>query len=352
MTPPAKNLSLTAIALPPVAVAGATAFFYFAAPILVPLVCGVFAAYLLGPAVGVLRHIKVPRVVAVFLVMLITILVLLVAGYFAGQQIGQLTGDLPHYWNAAVQWLGQLQAKIAGWLQPKSTAPEPLNPVASLKWENLTSVSKIAFKGLGSVVNFFFGVILIFFITFFLLLDHERLKERAVRAFGRGNDEVAGKILSEINGQIAGFVAIKFVITVMLAVVITAGLLLFRVKYAFVWGPVAAVLNLIPYIGPVIGLVPPVIVAGIQHQSALAAFWVFVFFVAVQAVESNFLTPRLLSEKVNLNPLAVLVASLYWGWLWGAVGAVLAVPITAMVKVICDHVEALEPIGILLGGKK
>jgi len=106
----------------------------------------------------------------------------------------------------------------------------------------------------------------------------------------------------------------------------------------------------VPYAGAYVGAIPPMIMAYVQHGSILPSIWVFVFFMVVQFVESNIIVPKMLGKQLNINLLAQLVSTIYWGWLWGAIGIVLAVPITAAIKVICDHVESLHPIGILLSG--
>jgi predicted PurR-regulated permease PerM len=144
---------------------------------------------------------------------------------------------------------------------------------------------------------------------------------------------------------------VKLGVTIGLSIIFTIGLLIMNVKYAYVWGPLAGVMNLIPYIGAIIGAIPPVVVVGVTKGSFSWMIWVALFFAIVQLFESNLITPKLTSDSVDLNPLAVLVASIIWGYLWGGIGVLLAVPITATVKVVCDNIEALEPIGVLLGGR-
>jgi predicted PurR-regulated permease PerM len=90
----------------------------------------------------------------------------------------------------------------------------------------------------------------------------------------------------------------------------------------------------------------------ITSEGLLKPILVAVFFTVIQLIESNLVSPKIMGDKVNLSPLAVIVASMYWGWLWGGIGVILAVPITAAIKVFCDHVETLKPIGLLLGGRK
>jgi predicted PurR-regulated permease PerM len=93
------------------------------------------------------------------------------------------------------------------------------------------------------------------------------------------------------------------------------------------------------------------IVASIEHSSLWWMLYIGLFFLVVQFLEGNIITPKLAGDRVNLNLTAVLIATLYWGWLWGGVGVMLALPITATFKVICDHIEPLRPIGNLLEGK-
>jgi predicted PurR-regulated permease PerM len=93
-------------------------------------------------------------------------------------------------------------------------------------------------------------------------------------------------------------------------------------------------------------------VAGIQHNSLLKMVWVALLFLVMQTVEGNFITPKITAGSVNLNSLAILVSISYFGWIWGVVGMLLAIPITAAIKVICDNIESLRPIGLLLGGEK
>jgi predicted PurR-regulated permease PerM len=178
------------------------------------------------------------------------------------------------------------------------------------------------------------------------------LKEKLIRAFGKSEKETARNILLEINKQIRAFLLVKFCTSMGLTIVFTIGLLIIGVNYAYIWGPLAGILNLIPYVGSIIGAVPPLIVAGVQFQAIMPMIWVLLLFVIFQNLEGNVISPKLIGDKLNLSPLAVLVSVMFWTWLWGAIGIVLAIPITASIKVICDHVESLEPIGILLGGKK
>ena len=131
----------------------------------------------------------------------------------------------------------------------------------------------------------------------------------------------------------------------------TIGLLILGINYAYIWGPLAGAFSLVPIIGAYVGAVPPMIVAAIQNNSVLWALWVLILFMVVQFVESYVVTPKLVGDSANLNLTTVMVSTILWGWMWGMIGIILAVPMTAALKVICSHIEPLNPIARILTGK-
>ncbi len=339
-------LPLQNVALPFVAIAAATAFLYFASPIVIPIIVATSLAYILSPAVSVLKKIKIPHTLAVILVLMISFFLIGVVGYFLIAQAQSLIQDLPLYWNTLVEFSGKLLNKYKEFFPQRGDLD-----LRSFQLKDFSSITKYLFRGISSTVSFLFGSFLVLFLTFFILNDQQMLKRKLIRAFSRSKEKAGTEILEEINQQIQGFLLVKFGTSFALAIIFTIGLLIIGVNYAYIWGPLAGVLNLIPYVGPILGAIPPLIVAGVQFKAVAPVMWVLILFLVFQNLEGNIITPKLMGDKLNLSPLAVLVSVMFWTWLWGALGIILAVPITASVKVICDHVEALQPIGILLGGK-
>lgn len=347
MSEPKRYLPLQTFVLPFIALAAVTAFLYFASPIVIPVVVAVSLAYILSPAVSLLKKLKIPHALAVILVILISFFILGLIGYLLFAQANSLIQDLPVYWNSIVEFSTQLLNKYKGLLPQTGEFY-----LKSFQLKDLSGITKYLLRGISSTVSFFFSLFLILFLTFFILNDQDMLKEKLIRAFGKSEKETARNILLEINKQIRGFLLVKFCTSLALTVIFTIGLLIIGVDYAYIWGPLAGLLNLIPYVGSIIGAIPPLIVAGIKFQAIMPMIWVLLLFVIFQNLEGNIISPKLVGDKLNLSPLAVLISVMFWTWLWGAVGIILAIPITASVKVICDHVESLEPIGIILGGKK
>jgi len=342
-------ITLQTIALPFLALAALTAFCYFASPILIPIIVSISLAYLLSPLIFFLKRLKIPHFISVLLVLLLSVIIMGFLSYLILNQSVSLAQQLPVYWDQILSFLNQLkQVLMDRGLIPPGQGIDFQN----LQLKDFSFVSKYLARGLSSLFSFIFGSIFVFFLTLFILIDYPYLKTKIIKAFGKSNEKLSGKILTEINEQIKGFVIIKFSTTIALSLIYSLGFLILGLNYAYILGPLAGILNLVPYLGPFFGLIFPVIVAVVQFQSFLPVLWVFIFYEIIQILESNLVTPKLLENKTDLNPLAILISSMFWAWLWGAIGIILAIPITATIKVVCDHIEFLKPIGIIIGGKK
>jgi predicted PurR-regulated permease PerM len=254
---------------------------------------------------------------------------------------------LPSYWHSVVEYSLKF-LDVYKKIFPQGNELD----INKLQLKDMSGVTKFLFRGLGSTLAFLSSVVLVLFFTFFILNDQEMLKKKIIKIFNKSGEGTAAIILEEINKQIRNYLVIQFLVSLALAVIFTVGFSIIGINYAYIWGPLAGVLNVIPNVGAVISTIPPMIVAGIQFGRLMPVLWVLILSVVLQNLEGNILKPKLFGQTLNLNPLAVLVSLVYWTWLWGAIGIVLAIPITAAIKVICDNVESLEPIGILLGGKK
>ncbi|MCP4584054.1 MAG: AI-2E family transporter [candidate division Zixibacteria bacterium] len=346
----ASSITLSSVALPVLAISAAAAFFFYAAPILIPMTIAAATAYTLVPVVVFLKKFKIPHFLAVMIVMLIMLGIGVVLAFVLISELADLAGDIPKYQQAALEFFDSAKDFIGSQLEQ---IPGLFPQIKDFKFDPsyFSGAGKVFFKSLGSVTAIGFQGFLLFFLTYFILSDYEMFVDKFKLLFGTDKKVTTSSILDQINKQLRGFISVKVGVTIGMSVVFTVGLLIMKVPYAYIWGPLAGILNLIPYVGAIIGAIPPIAIAGITKGSMGAMIPVALLFLIVQIFESNLITPKLTSDSVDLNPLAVLVASIIWGYLWGAIGVILAVPITAAVKVVCDNVESLEPIGVLLGGR-
>lgn len=346
-----EGLSLNEIAIPILALAAFTALCYFAAVVLVPVITSIALAYALWPAVAQLNRWRFPHLLSVIIVMLVTVVLLSLIGYLVYSQTADFVQNYPEH----IERLRQLRdEKFSNLPAPIDTlVDEKLTDLESnLDVSSLSHVPKYLFKGVTSVLSFLGSVSLVLLLTLFVLIEQPSYSRRLKHIFGRHRAGVTGTVVDEVSARFSKYVWARFLETIALTVIFSVGFLLFGVRYAYIWGPLAAVINLVPYVGAVAGGIPPMIMALIQYDSLTIPLLVFAFTLVVQFVESNLIMPRMFQDSLNVSLFAQLVATVYWGWLWGALGIILAVPITAAVKVFCDNVEALKPLGILLSGDK
>lgn len=351
-----KSANLIELAMPFIAVMIGLAFCYFAAPVIVPLIVGISLAYVFYPAVKFLKRFKIPHLAALFIVTIVTLIVF--AGvslviYYQGTEfiktIPALETKAETFFLDHFQKFRDTVNRFIPDLIPAGEGRRLVNEIlGDLDYQK---IGQLVFRSIGSVFTFTGNVILVSIIAFFLIMEADVFKRNLTLAFGRERQYLTSKIMTEINRQISSYFALKFIITVGLAIVYTGGLLIMGIDYAYIWGPLAALISLVPIIGAYAGAIPPMIVAAIQYNSAWWMLWVFIFFLIVQFFESYVVSPKVFGYQANLNLTTVLVSTIIWGWMWGIIGIILAVPMTAAVKVICTNIEPLHPIARILEGK-
>ncbi len=347
-----RGIKIQSIAIPIITLMIMSVFLYYAKPILLPVFLGVAFAFILNPVVKLVMRLKLPRVAAVLIVVFITLILFLGIAVLIASQATDLVTQFPHYWagfqNQLSVWLDQFPS-LAKYL-PGNVSDGTVNPLEEVKFKDIASISKYFFAGLGSAFSIIWKTILVLLMTTFVLIEQEEFKIKFANLFGSQHSGASREIINQISSNISGFMAVRFATTAALGAVVTIGLIIMGVPYAYVWGPLAGALNLIPYIGAIMGAIPPMIVASIENQSMWWLLYIGLFFLVLQFLEGNIITPKLVGDRININLTSVLIATVYWGWLWGGVGIILAMPITAAFKVVCDHVEPLRPIGNLLEG--
>jgi predicted PurR-regulated permease PerM len=186
------------------------------------------------------------------------------------------------------------------------------------------------------------------FLVYFMLSWQEHARTASVMLFRQQNRNTAYVTLGLISSMIRSFIIGNFLVGVFMGAVSTAVFGFLHVPYFYFIGFISGFLSLIPYLGVLLALAPPLITSmGHLHSAGLIAIIITVFGLHLFAL--NVLYPKFLGSRLQLNPLAVTLALLFWGFMWGAMGLVLAIPITAGIKIVLDHVEPLRPYGAWLG---
>jgi predicted PurR-regulated permease PerM len=345
---PARPSGRRALAL--LAAAAGVAILSVGQTFFVVMLFAIFLSLALRPFVSLLERARVPRVLAILMVLgiLIGAVVLLLVNVSA--QLQQLYLDLPLYQNKIKDVTSRVSDFLRG-VQERtgSILPEESRGVREVKisGSSLETFHSLLSK-LGSTLSTLLYAAAVPFLSFFMLKDREKFG-RVLSGLIRRNRRFARvDVLAVISNTLTAYAVGEAFVVMIMAAATTIGLMVLRVNYFYILGPLAGLCVLVPYVGVIFSTLPAVLVAIFQTgpRQALA---VFIFYSILQFLEGNILTPFIVGGKVKLFPLTVLVAFLFWGLLWGVAGAVLAVPITSGIKVICENVEDWKPVARLLG---
>jgi predicted PurR-regulated permease PerM len=182
-----------------------------------------------------------------------------------------------------------------------------------------------------------------------MLKDREKYAGATTRILRKMGGRAAADFAEGVAHVLSGYVLGELFVVLITACITTAGLLVLHIPYSYVLGPLAGLCVLVPYVGVIFSTTPALLVGFLASDDPTQAVKVLVFYTIVQFTEGNILTPFIVGGRVRLHPLAVLIAFLFWGILWGVPGAILAVPLTATIKVVAERFDRFAPWAALLG---
>jgi predicted PurR-regulated permease PerM len=310
----------------------------------------VFLSLALRPFVSLLERARVPRVPAILLVLAILIggVALIIVNVSA--QLQQLYLDLPLY-QSKIRDVTTKAADFLRGIQERtgSILPEETRGIREVKiTESSLVTTRNLLARLGSTLSTLLYAAAVPFLSFFMLKDREKFG-RALSGLLRRDPRFARfDIVGAVSRSLSAFALGESFVVLIMSAATTLGLMFLGVNYFYILGPLAGICVLVPYVGVIFSTGPAVLIAFLQ-SGGREALMVFALYTVLQFVEGNLLTPFIVGEKVRLFPLSVLVAFLFWGLLWGVPGAVLAVPLTSALKVICENVDGWQPFARLLG---
>jgi len=346
-----STASAAATSLRIIAAAIVCACFYYASSIIITLICSVGIAFVLDPGVKGLERLRLPRWLASLLMVLLTLAVLYLAGYLVYDRIVAFMDDLPKYAARIKQIVAHIQLTTRN-LQQSTSGILPAGGESNLPTVRLQQESpwvQFLLRGIGSLYALSLTVMFIPFLVFFMLTSKDQIWTATLNLFSLERRQQAETVLHGISKMVREYVLGNLLVALVSAALITPVFAAVELRYALLMGPLAAFLSLIPYIGVALGMLPPMLIALVQFDHmepflAIALTVVIVHFLAV-----NVLTPKLVGHRLKLNALTVTIAMMFWGWLWGGIGLLLAVPITAALKAVCDNVRSLKPYGNWMG---
>ena len=344
---------------------------YFARSFFAPVVLAVLLSYALYPVVSFLRHrLFVPRALGAALI---------VMGIVTASGYGVIALQ-----EQAVELIDKVPAAIRKFNQSNPARSANTSVIEKLR-EAAVEIEKAAdqavvqtgveeaaevavqptvvvSEGRGKYVDFLLDgslgvlvfaaqVLTVLLLVFFILASGKLYRQKAVKTSGASLAEkkVTLQILDEINDQIRRFFFVMLVGAIFVGIVTYASFWWLEVEGALLWGVIAGVSSVVPYVGPAFVFIASGLTAFLQFGVLTDALIVASVSLVITSVQGNLLTPWMTSRAVSLNAVAIFVSLLFWGWLWGPIGLVVATPIQMIIKTICDHVENLQPVGEFLG---
>ena len=358
------DVKLRSAALVVIASAAGIALLYWAREVFIPIVLSVLISYALEPAVVTLMRVRLPRVVAAALVMLLFTGGLAYSGYALSDDAAVMVAAVPEAAaklrmtlrrNTSSGTIQQVQ-QAANELQRAADETAARNPVGAgvqcvqieepaidvrgyLMWG---SASAFAFAGQATLVIFF---------VLFLLASGDLVKRKLVKLAGPSLErkKITVQILNEIDAQIERFLLLRVATSTVVGLATWLAFRWMGVNHAAIWGIAAGVFNSIPYFGPVIVAAATAVAGFLQFGTIAMALSVAGVSVVITSLEGWLLTPWLTSRAARTNEVAMFIGLIFWSFVWGIWGTLLAVPMLVVVKAFCDRIEDLKPIGELLG---
>ncbi|GAA4426666.1 hypothetical protein GCM10023188_09040 [Pontibacter saemangeumensis] len=319
---------------------------YLGQVFIVPVAIGGLFAMLLVPVCRQLEKQGVPRTLAAILCVLTVVVVLALLVVVLVDQLTALANDLPRLDLKLAQLLNDMHRFIN---ETFDISQEAQNEYLQQSLRSSLQIVGVYLRNL----FLFAGSILVSFIivmtyTLLFLLYRRKLKNFILRVTIRYNAN-APAIVGKITNVASSYIAGVFLVVLILSVVNTAGLAVIGIDHALLFGLVAGILNIIPYIGSLTGSLIPVLFALLTKDSLWTPLVVALFFMLVQQIESYILTPNITGGVIKLNPMATLMVLLLGSAIWGIAGMILFVPYLGIAKVVFDNINPLKPLGYVLG---
>jgi predicted PurR-regulated permease PerM len=350
----ARSVSLLVIAF------GVTIFLLnYMQALLAPLAFGLLLFYALDPGVDALERRRVPRWIGAALMIFLTLGVIAGGAYALQDQALTVINQLPTGARRISQMMEPRSRQEPGPLDKVQQAAEELSRADTLKpkpgvvrvqvEEPRVTTTGMLWSGSVSVLGVLNQFLMILFLTYFGLLSDKMFRRKFVELGPTlTKKKITLEIIDDISTQIGRFLLVQIFTSVVVGVVTWAALAWIGLEQAVFWGLLAGVFNSIPYYGPLLVSGGLAVVAFLQFGTLYMTLVVAVVSLAITSLEGWLLTPTLMGKVASMNRVAVFVGLLFWSWAWGIWGLLLAVPIMMSIKVFCDHVEELEPVGKFL----
>jgi len=324
-------------------IAGVLALCHFGESVLVVILVSILLAFILAPITDFFTYIRFPRSLAAAIAILLLLAAVGGIVYYSYNQAATLVQDLPKYAMKVREEAMRYRKQAESF---EVLPPEHEKGVVSVR--PATDWTDILTRGFGSVAGAVLAVSFIPFLVFFMLTWQQHVRSATVMLFPLESRHTAYVTLGLISAMVRSFMVGNLLIGLFVGALSTVVFGTIHLPFFYIAGFVSGFLSLVPYLGVMLALVPPIFV-GLGHVDSGDVLIIVTTVLTLHLIALNVLYPRFLGKRLQLNPLAVTIGLLVWGGLWGGMGLLLAIPITAALRIVFAHVESLKPYGVWLG---
>jgi predicted PurR-regulated permease PerM len=327
---------------------------YFARAFFMPVILAFLLALTLTPIVRFLRKRGIPEALSATLLVILSICIVASAGYLLSGPVIDLINNTSSIGQQLTERLAQLRRPFEKIMQVShqleeltQTSQEPgVQRVAMAQSGILSSAAS-------NVLSAGTGFTIIFVLSLFLLASGTMFYEKIIQSFARLSEKKrALRVVYDVEREISHYLLTVTIINAGLGTVIGLGLWALGMPNPLVWGVAAALLNFLPYVGALITIMLVAVIALISFDSISYALLAPAFVLLCDIVEGQFVTPMVVGRRLEINAVAIFIAIAFWSWLWGFVGALMAVPLLVVIKVFCDHFDGLSHVGNFLAAQQ
>ena len=317
------------------------AIFKIAQTFFMSILLSLFLSYLMDPLVVLGRKVGMPLGLSVTITLFVFLGVFVGTGSMVVRNLAEFNKNFPAY-----------RAEFYSMIQDVLNQIESLsrNRIDVLLLEEIKkiSISNLVISTATSLFSSLAQLLMVIFVAVLILLGKYKFFKKILTVFTKKRGRRIPNIMNHIDVHIRKYIGLKALISVIVAFASTIVLLLFKVQFALLWGVLTFLLNFIPYIGSITAIFLPVIFSLIQYGAFTIPIWIFICLFGLQQITGNFLEPKIMGDAFDLSLLVVFLSLLFWGWLWGPIGILLAVPMTNSVKIVLKNIPRTRQYAVLL----
>ena len=345
---------------------------YFAREVLIPITVAVILSFMLAPLVSRLQRVHVPHAAAVVLAVLVAFGIIGAIGGVIGTQVAGIASDVPRYTSTIQHKIEAIQSMTVGRLAgltkrldrqmghasqegaaagPGTAVNDGPKPQLVEVVAPATSAMELARTVLTPILDPLSTFLIIIIVAVFILMQREDLRDRMIRLFGSNDLQRTTLALDDAGRRLGKYYVAQLAINACFGIVSGVGLFLIGVPSAALWGVTSALLRFVPYIGPVIAAILPMALAAAVDPGWSMVLWTLGLFVVTESLTGQVIEPLIYGHSTGLSPAAVVIAAIFWTWLWGPIGLLLSTPLTLCLVVLGRHVDRLEFLDVMLGDR-